>query len=98
MQTTIKTFGNVTKDAQTRTGKNNRSYAAFTVAIDQPEAPTKFVKCFAFGSSRDFAAKLKKGDRIKLIGTSSERAANNGETITFVNAEFVQTCARKKAA
>jgi single-strand DNA-binding protein len=98
MQTTIKTFGNVTKDAQTRTSKNNRQYVAFTVAIDQDNAPTKFVLCSAWGKQKQFAAPLKKGDRVTLIGEAAERAATDGGTLTFVSTTYVKSHPRQVAA
>jgi single-stranded DNA-binding protein len=97
-QTTIKTFGNVTKDAQTRTGKNNRTFTVFTVATNPQEGTTQFLKCFAWGSQKRFAEKLSKGQRVQVTGTMTERQANNGETVFLVKTEFVRSIIRKKQA
>jgi single-stranded DNA-binding protein len=97
-QTAIKTFGNVTKDAQNRTGKHNRKFTAFTLAINPQEGTTQYLKCVAFGDSRKFAQKLTRGARVQLTGTMTERIANNGETIYLVKTDFVRSFPRKPAA
>lgn len=97
-QTTIKTFGNLTKDAQTRIGKNKRSYAAFTVATNPEEGHTQYLKCFAWGRQLEFAQKLTKGVRIQITGNLTERAANNGDKILFVRAQFIRSFPRREAA
>jgi single-stranded DNA-binding protein len=95
--TTIKTFGNVTKHSQTRTGKNNRTYTAFTVAINPEEGVTKYLRCFALGNQNGFAKKLTKGVRVQITGQSSERITPTGP-ITFVRTEFIRSFERKEVA
>jgi single-stranded DNA-binding protein len=97
-QTTINTFGNVTKNAQTRTGKNNRPYAAFTVAINPKPGETEFLKCFAWGRQSEFAKNLTKGVRVQISGTRTERKANNGGQIIYVRTKFVRTFPAKAAS
>jgi single-stranded DNA-binding protein len=95
--TTIKTFGNVTKDFQTRTGKNNRTYTAFAVAINPEEGGTQFLRCFSWGNQAHFAKKLTKGVRVQITGQSSERITPTGP-ITFVRTEFIRSFERKAVA
>ncbi len=95
--TTINTFGNVTKDAQTRTGKNKQAYTAFTVAINPEQGKTEFIKCFAWGKQQDFAKKLTKGERVQIVGSRTEREANNGKLLIFVRTTFVRSFPRQAA-
>jgi single-stranded DNA-binding protein len=96
MQTTsIKTFGNVTKDSQTRTGKNNRTYTAFTVAINPEEGVTKYLKCFSWGNQSTFAKKLTKGVRVQITGQSSERITLPAPSPSYAQSLSVDSSERR---
>jgi len=99
MQTnTIKTFGNVTKDAHTFTSKNNRKGIAFTVATNPSEGTTIYFRCYAWDRSKQFAKGLQKGMRVQLSGPVHERIANNGEIVYSVTNPFVRAIRPMQAA
>jgi single-stranded DNA-binding protein len=96
--TTINTFGNLTKQPASRTGKNNQPYIIFTVAHNPAEGQREFVKCFAWGNDQQrFAAKLQKGDRVHIIGESTERETKTGK-IVFVKLGYFRKYDRTKKA
>lgn len=100
MQTTaLNTFGNLTNDPVTRTNKNNQVYTVFTVAHNPAEGQREFVKCFVWGKTQQkFAGKLQKGNRVHIIGQASDRAADNGDKITFVTLDYFRHHPRTEQA
>ncbi len=99
METTSKlsTFGNLTADPVTRISKNNRHYIAFTVAINPAEGQRHFLKCNVWRKSQQgFAADLRKGSRILLIGKPAQRQTANGDNITFINDPWFRRYDRTK--
>ena len=96
--TTINTFGNLTNQPVTRTGKNNQVYTIFTVAHNPAEGQREFVKCFVWGKTQQrFAQKLEKGNRVHIIGETSERETKTGK-VTFVKLGFFRKHVRSQQA
>lgn len=96
---TINTFGNLTKNPETRTGKNNKPYVILNIAFNLEEGKRSFAKCFAWSNTQmNFAKKLQKGDRVHVIGEVTEREAKNGSKLTFVKLGYFRKHVRKQAA
>ena len=91
MQTlkTITFFGTVSNPATSRTSKNGRHYTAFGVSIlDSNRQQTFHYNVFAFGKQGQFASKLQKGTRIKLV-IQAQSQPDNIASIPLLTATFV---------
>lgn len=97
--TTFSTFGNLTSEPVTRTTKKNVPYIVFNVAYNPTKGERKFVKCFVWSKTQQrFAAKLRKGERVKVSGPTTERETQNSGSILMMNTKFFNKQDHNKAA
>lgn len=87
-----RTYGNLTRDAETKEIKPGTVVTEFTVAEDagkdrEGERLTNFIKVSIFGCSPAFANLLKKGARVIAEGklTVTTKLDKDGEPVSYLN-------------
>ena len=66
-------IGHLGRDPEVRNTKNGNSVANLNVAVSYAKDVTEWYRVTAWGSNAKFAEKLKKGDRIVVIGQMKTR-------------------------
>ena len=69
--------GTSTKDAEFKyIGENNTPLADFSIAVNSHGEAGVFVNCKAFGKLADYAALIRKGDAVCVVGIVESREYN----------------------
>jgi hypothetical protein len=86
---TITLFATVSNAPSSRVSQKGRKYTSFGVAVRNEDTKTLFhYNVVAFGRSAQFAQKLTKKSRIKLVCTALNQPDNTA-TIPLLTAQFV---------
>lgn len=86
---TITLFGTVSNVPSSRVSQKGRKYMSFGVAVRNEDSKTLFhYNVVAFGRSAQFAQRLTKKTRIKLVCTAFNQPDNNA-SIPLLTAQFV---------
>ena len=88
MLANITIIGNLGRDAETRTTQKGDSIASFSVATTHGYGERKtstWWRVSVFGKSAEFAGKLRKGDRVSVVGDAYEETwqGKDGERKTL---------------
>lgn len=75
--TTTTIVGNIVHDAELKFGNSGKAWATFAVAVNREvngEKQVSYFDCTVFGSlAENVASSLKKGDRVVVFGTLTQR-------------------------
>lgn len=94
--------GNLVKEPETGTSKNNKTYCKFTIATKggwSKDAQSLFKNCIAWGQQAEHISKYcHKGDTIAILGTieANNYTDNNGnkhygDTVQVIEVEFLRS-------
>ena len=95
---------NLTNNPVTKTDKKGREYVTFGGAKDImkkntdgsfEKTGTEFYNVTAYEPAKEFAAELKKGDRVELMGFDNE-VERNGKTVHFFSMKNGKMLFRKE--
>ena len=65
--------GHLGRDPEVRSTRNGNKVANLNVAVSYAKDVTEWYRVTAWGANADFSAKLKKGDRVVIIGQMKTR-------------------------